>query len=136
MRDAVERLAPSIRTWSATTSAGRRPTGHRPPARGGKGIRPALAMLSAEAAWADAEVGAPGGVAVELVHNFSLIHDDLMDGDLERRHRPTVWAFGARASLCIAGDALVHLGDRGPARMRQPGRGRRRGRPWARPRPR
>ena len=37
-------------------------------------------------------VGVPGAVAIELVHNFSLIHDDLMDDDGERRHRPTVWA--------------------------------------------
>ena len=37
------------------------------------------------------EVGIPGAVAVELVHNFSLLHDDLMDGDGERRHRDTVW---------------------------------------------
>ena len=39
-----------------------------------------------------ADVGLPGAVAVELVHNFSLLHDDLMDGDTERRHRRTVWA--------------------------------------------
>ena len=91
-------------TWSATTSVGPTPTANRRPITGGKGIRPALAVLSAEAAWADAEVGAPGGVAVELVHNFSLIHDDLMDGDLERRHRPTVWA--------LWGPVVAHPGRR------------------------
>jgi geranylgeranyl diphosphate synthase type I len=66
-------------------------------------------MLSAEATWAGAEVGAPGGVAIELVHNFSLVHDDLMDGDLERRHRPTVWALWGPCVALLVGDALATL---------------------------
>ncbi len=45
-------------------------------------------------------------VAVELVHNFSLLHDDIMDNDTERRHRPTAWTvFGVGAAI-LAGDAL------------------------------
>ena len=109
MREAVARLTPSIRDvvsyhlgW---TDAGGNPAA----VKGGKGIRAALAMLSAEATWADAEVGAPGGVAVELVHNFSLLHDDLMDGDVERRHRPTAWALWGPSVALIAGDALATL---------------------------
>src|SRR5262249_11439516 len=74
---------------------------------GGKGIRPALAMLSAEAAGAGAAVGVPGAVAVELVHNFSLLHDDVIDGDEERRHRPTVWALFGTGPAVIAGDVLL-----------------------------
>ena len=54
-------------------------------------------------------MGAPGGVAVELVHNFSLLHDDLMDGDVERRHRPTVWTLWGPSAALIAGDALSTL---------------------------
>jgi geranylgeranyl diphosphate synthase type I len=47
--------------------------------------------------------------AVELVHNFSLVHDDIMDGDTERRHRPTAWTvFGVGAAI-LAGDALLVL---------------------------
>ncbi|WP_131769672.1 polyprenyl synthetase family protein, partial [Candidatus Protofrankia californiensis] len=70
---------------------------------------PALALLSAEAAGAAVEVGLPGAVAVELVHDFSLLHDDLMDGDTERRHRPTAWTvFGADGAI-LAGDALLGL---------------------------
>ncbi len=66
-------------------------------------------MLSAEAAGAAVEVGLPGAVAVELVHDFSLLHDDLMDGDTERRHRPTAWTvFGADGAI-LAGDALLGL---------------------------
>jgi geranylgeranyl diphosphate synthase, type I len=76
---------------------------------GGKAVRPALALLSAEAAGAPAAVGLPGAVAVELVHNFSLLHDDLMDGDTERRHRPTVWARWGAASAILTGDAMLAL---------------------------
>jgi geranylgeranyl diphosphate synthase type I len=75
----------------------------------GKGIRPTLALLSARAAWADPLVGLPGGVAIELVHNYSLIHDDIIDGDLERHHRPTVWSVWGVGPAIIAGDALENL---------------------------
>jgi geranylgeranyl diphosphate synthase type I len=78
---------------------------------GGKGIRPALAVLSAEVVGAPPVIGVPGAVAVELVHNFSLIHDDVIDGDTERRHRATVWTiFGVGAAI-VAGDALLTLGQ-------------------------
>ena len=75
----------------------------------GKALRPALALLSVRAAGAPAERGVPAAVAVELVHNFSLLHDDIMDGDTERRHRPTAWTvFGIPAAI-LAGDALLAL---------------------------
>ncbi len=106
---AIGRLAPDIRRlvsyhmgWSDTSG---RPTEEQ----GGKGIRPALALLSAEAAWADAIISVPGAVALELVHNFSLIHDDIIDGDTERHHRPTVWSVWGIGSAIIAGDALETL---------------------------
>jgi geranylgeranyl diphosphate synthase, type I len=75
----------------------------------GKAVRPALALLSARAAGAAAEVGLPGAVAVELVHNFSLVHDDLMDGDKQRRHRATVWARWGPTAAILTGDALLAL---------------------------
>ncbi|MBV2156770.1 polyprenyl synthetase family protein [Kitasatospora sp. SUK 42] len=78
-------------------------------AGGGKAVRPALALLSAQAVGAPPETGLPGAVAVELVHNFSLLHDDLMDGDEERRHRRTVWALWGPASAILTGDALLAL---------------------------
>ena len=81
----------------------------RPESRGGKAVRPALAILSAEAAGKPAAKGIPGAVAVELVHNFSLLHDDVMDGDRERRHRPTVWALWGVGQAIIAGDAMMTL---------------------------
>jgi len=87
------------------TDAGGAPTS----GGGGKAVRPALATLSAQAAGAPARVGIPGAVAVELVHNFSLVHDDVMDGDTERRHRPTVWAVWGTTSAILTGDALLAL---------------------------
>jgi geranylgeranyl diphosphate synthase, type I len=84
-------------------------------AGGGKAIRPALVLLTAEGVRDTSAV--PGvsrstvsaAVAVELVHNFSLLHDDVMDGDVTRRHRPTAWSvFGANAAI-LAGDALLTL---------------------------
>jgi geranylgeranyl diphosphate synthase type I len=81
------------------------------PGNGGKALRPALALLSAEAVGGSTESGVPGAVAVELVHNFSLLHDDLMDGDEERRHRPTAWkAFGPGLAV-LAGDGLLVLAE-------------------------
>ncbi|MFD0890559.1 polyprenyl synthetase family protein, partial [Streptosporangium algeriense] len=51
----------------------------------------------------------PAAVAVELVHNASLIHDDIMDGDTTRRHLPTVWARHGVPNAILAGDALFAL---------------------------
>ena len=50
-----------------------------------------------------------GAVAIELIHNFSLIHDDIIDGDTERRHRSTVWSEFGIGQAIIAGDALATL---------------------------
>jgi len=78
-------------------------------AGGGKRVRAALALVSAAAAGGEEADGLPGAVAVELIHNYSLIHDDIIDGDRERRHRPSVWvAFGIGRAI-VAGDALATL---------------------------
>jgi geranylgeranyl diphosphate synthase type I len=76
---------------------------------GGKSVRPALALLGAQTVGVEPDVAVPGAVAVELVHNFSLLHDDLMDGDTRRRHRPTVWAVWGPATAILTGDALHAL---------------------------
>ena len=78
-------------------------------AGGGKFVRAGLTLASAAAAGADEAVGVVGAVAIELVHNFSLVHDDIIDGDLERRHRPTLWAEHGVGHAIIAGDALATL---------------------------
>lgn len=84
---------------------------HGAPAGGsGKALRPALAVLSARVAGADPDRAVAAAAAVELVHNFSLLHDDLMDGDSERRHRPTAWTVFGSSAAVLAGDALLSLG--------------------------
>jgi geranylgeranyl diphosphate synthase type I len=74
---------------------------------GGKAIRPTLAIISAEAGGGTAHNGVAAAVAVELVHNFSLLHDDIMDGDRERRHRPTGWVVFGEGQTILAGTAML-----------------------------
>ncbi|MEO6885334.1 MAG: polyprenyl synthetase family protein [Jatrophihabitantaceae bacterium] len=77
---------------------------------GGKSIRPALAVLSAQAGGGSATDGVPAATAVELVHNFSLLHDDIMDRDVERRHRPTGWVVFGDGQAILAGNAMLTVG--------------------------
>lgn len=109
LRAAVDRLAPPMDTVAAYHFGWIDAEGHASDGDGGKAVRPALALLSAEAAGAAPETGVPGAVAVELVHNFSLLHDDLMDGDEQRRHRDTVWKVHGPAQAILVGDALFAL---------------------------
>ncbi|MCI4085894.1 polyprenyl synthetase family protein [Streptomyces sp. MMS21 TC-5] len=111
LRDAVDRLAAPMDTVAAYHFGWIDAHGHPADGDGGKAVRPALALLSAEAAGAAPEVGIPGAVAVELVHNFSLLHDDLMDGDEQRRHRDTVWKVHGPALAILVGDALFALAN-------------------------
>ncbi|HEV2878006.1 MAG TPA: polyprenyl synthetase family protein [Candidatus Eremiobacteraceae bacterium] len=79
-----------------------RPTASLP----GKLIRPALCIWSCEACGGSAEEALPAANALEWVHNFTLVHDDIQDGDRERRGRETVWAIWGLAQGINAGDAL------------------------------
>ena len=76
----------------------------------GKALRPTLCFLACEAVGGDWRVCLPAGAAIELIHGFSLIHDDIQDGDRERRHRPTVWAIWGVAQAINAGDAMHVIG--------------------------
>jgi geranylgeranyl diphosphate synthase type I len=109
LRSAVESLVPELRGIAAYHLGWAEVDGTPSTASGGKAVRPALAVLSAEAVDASPAVALPGAVAVELVHNFSLLHDDVMDGDRERRHRPTAWAVWGIGPAIIVGDALLSL---------------------------
>lgn len=75
----------------------------------GKALRPAMVLLTASAVGGDPAAAVPAAVAVELVHNFSLIHDDVVDGDVTRRHRPTAWTVFGSGPAILAGDALLSL---------------------------
>src|SRR5438034_1082187 len=78
-------------------------------AGGGKRVRPLLCLATAEAAGVEPEAALPAAAALELVHNFSLVHDDLpaLDDDRVRRGRPSTWAQFGEAIGILAGDALL-----------------------------
>jgi geranylgeranyl diphosphate synthase type I len=93
------------------------PTGQPLKGRTGKRIRPALVLLAAEAAGGRAEVALPAAVAVELLHNFSLVHDDIQDRSPERHGRPTVWSIWGDAQAINAGNLLHVLAHRALAAL-------------------
>jgi geranylgeranyl pyrophosphate synthase len=78
---------------------------------GGKRLRPALVIAAAEACGGTLEASLPAASAVELVHAYTLVHDDLpaMDDDNERRGKPTVHVAFDEAIAILAGDALLTL---------------------------
>jgi geranylgeranyl diphosphate synthase type I len=75
----------------------------------GKRLRPLLGMLVFKSLGGDYRRTLPAAAAVELGHNFSLVHDDIEDSDRERRHRPTLWAIWGVPLAINAGDALFAL---------------------------
>lgn len=78
--------------------------------RSGKRVRPLLCLLSCEACGGDWSQALPAAAAVEIIHNFSLIHDDIEDHSPERRHRPTLWSLWGQAQAINAGDGLYVMG--------------------------
>jgi geranylgeranyl diphosphate synthase, type I len=75
----------------------------------GKRMRPLLGLLAYASITGRYEPALPGAAAVELGHNFSLVHDDIEDGDVERRHRPTLWAKHGIPQAINTGDMLFSL---------------------------
>lgn len=76
------------------------------PDAGGKRLRPAIVMLTAESVGSEPSKVIPAAVAVELVHNFTLVHDDIMDKDDIRRGMPAVHVKWGEAGAILAGDTL------------------------------
>lgn len=107
LRQATERICAPMRRVAGYHHGWLDEAGRPSEVIGGKALRPALALLSARAGGAPDQRGIPVAVAVELVHDFSLLHDDVMDGDTERRHRPTAWTVFGVSSAVLAGDALL-----------------------------
>ena len=81
------------------------------PAPAGKKLRPALALLVCEAVCGSIEPARQAAVALELVHNFSLVHDDIQDRGQLRRHRRALWTLWGAEQGINAGDALFALGQ-------------------------
>ncbi len=77
----------------------------------GKALRPTLCLFACEALAADASRAFPAAAALELIHNFSLIHDDIQDQDVERRHQATLWHLWGVPRALVAGNGLQSVGD-------------------------
>ena len=78
----------------------------------GKALRPTLCLLACEATGGSLDRAMPAAVALEFIHCFSLIHDDIQDGDETRRHRSTLWAVWGVPKAIEAGNILRVVADR------------------------
>ena len=93
----------------------------------GKALRPTLCMFACEALSrvSGKDYGQtpamPAAAALELIHNFSLLHDDIQDQDLERRHQATAWTLWGIPRALVAGDAMQSTGDLAMLRVAQEG---------------
>lgn len=87
----------------------------------GKRLRPMLCLLACAEIGGDPATALPAAAAIELLHNFSLIHDDIEDGDETRRHRPTLWKVWGVPQAINAGDALFATAYRAMQRLARRG---------------
>ena len=78
----------------------------------GKGIRPSLCLFTCDALGGDVEKAVPAAVSLELIHNFSLIHDEIQDFDEMRHHRPTLWTVWGVPKALVAGNVMRVLAER------------------------
>jgi geranylgeranyl diphosphate synthase type I len=95
--------------------------GHSCSRESGKFIRSTLCLLSCQAVGGDTSQVMPAAAAVELIHNFSLIHDDIEDASYERHHRPTVWTLWGQSQAINAGDAMFTLAYLALLRLKEKG---------------
>jgi geranylgeranyl diphosphate synthase type I len=127
--DRLERLSAEVDAWTRAFFQRHRPTAERfagllsyplgwvdpelrpldPPAPAGKRLRPALCLLVCEAVGGDHRAALAPAAAIELVHNFSLVHDDIQDESPLRRGRPTVWVRWQTSQAINVGDSLFAL---------------------------
>jgi geranylgeranyl diphosphate synthase, type I len=111
LRAAIESLPGALRRTALYHFGWEHPDGTPATGNAGKAIRPALVLTAAAALGGPAARAAAvrAAAAVELVHNFTLLHDDVMDRDTTRRHRPTAWTVFGDADAILVGDALQAL---------------------------
>ena len=88
-------------------------------ASGGKRLRPILCLLSCGAAGGEPEDSIPAAIALELIHNFSLVHDDIQDNSKTRRHRKTVWTIWGQPHAINVGDGLFAMAFLSLANLRR-----------------
>ncbi len=109
LRSTVESLPGSIRRVAMYHLGWERADGTPDTGQAGKAIRPALVLAAAEALGGDPAQAVRAAAAVELAHNFTLLHDDIVDEDPTRRHRPTAWTVFGIPDALVAGDAMLAL---------------------------
>lgn len=111
LRAAVGSLPLALRRIARYHFGWEHPDGTPAGGHAGKAIRPALVLTAAAALGGPGarDAAVPAAVAAELVHNFTLLHDDVMDRDTTRRHRPTAWTVFGDADAILVGDALQAL---------------------------
>jgi len=81
------------------------------PVSQGKALRPTLCLFACQALGGDPQRAGPAAAALELIHNFSLLHDDIQDRDVERRHQATAWSVWGEPKALVAGNAMQAVGD-------------------------
>lgn len=87
----------------------------------GKALRPTLCLLACEVTGGNHRRALPAAASLELIHNFSLIHDDIQDDDRERRHRPTVWSLWGKPQAINAGTAMRVIASLTALRLEEQG---------------
>ncbi|MER6121553.1 family 2 encapsulin nanocompartment cargo protein polyprenyl transferase [Streptomyces sp. NPDC001795] len=112
LRRAIDSLPGSMRRIALYHFGWEHADGTPAAGNAGKAIRPALVLTAARALGGRPSAAVRAAAAVELVHNFTLLHDDVMDRDTTRRHRPTAWTVFGDADAILAGDALQALAQR------------------------
>ncbi|MEV0257489.1 family 2 encapsulin nanocompartment cargo protein polyprenyl transferase [Streptomyces sp. NPDC050732] len=112
LRRAIDTLPGSLRRVALYHFGWERADGTPAAGHAGKAIRPALVLTAVRALGGEPALAVRAAAAVELVHNFTLLHDDVMDRDTTRRHRPTAWTVFGVADAILAGDAMQALAQR------------------------
>ncbi|MBP6016000.1 MAG: polyprenyl synthetase family protein [Candidatus Promineofilum sp.] len=88
---------------------------------GGKRIRPILCLLACVASGGDWEQAVPAAAAIEILHNFSLVHDDIQDNSPTRRGRPTLWTLWGQPQAINTGDAMFAMAHLALSRLAEEG---------------
>ncbi|MGW4978704.1 family 2 encapsulin nanocompartment cargo protein polyprenyl transferase [Streptomyces mirabilis] len=112
LRRAVDSLPGSMRRIALYHFGWEHADGTPAAGNAGKAIRPALVLTATGALGGQHAAAVQAAAAVELIHNFTLLHDDVMDRDTTRRHRPTAWTVFGDADAILAGDAMQALAQR------------------------
>ncbi|MEU4997156.1 family 2 encapsulin nanocompartment cargo protein polyprenyl transferase [Streptomyces sp. NPDC021622] len=112
LRRAVDSLPGSMRRVALYHFGWEHADGTPAAGHAGKAIRPALVLAAVRALGGEPAMAVRAAAAVELTHNFTLLHDDVMDRDTTRRHRPTAWTVFGEADAILAGDAMQALAQR------------------------